>query len=121
MKTPYSKSSFHKLYLIEKEMYDRILPYLNEVDKQEINDLNTEHRPELDESDQVVEAEVEDELLQSENADTEIDEGEADRDIVSQRQVNREIPREVMPPEINEENFKLTKEKKNLKLSLIHI
>ena len=115
MKTSYSKSSFHKLYLIEKEMYDRILPYLNEVDKQEINDLNMEHRPELDESDQVVEDEVEDELTQSEIAETKDNEGETDRDIISQRQVNRDIPREVTIPEINEENLTLTKEKTNFK------
>ena len=51
MKNHYSKSSFHKLYLIEKEMYDRILPYINEVDKQEINDLNEEHRPEYEDPD----------------------------------------------------------------------
>ena len=115
MKTSYSKSSFHKLYLIEKEMYDRILPYLNEVDKQEINDLNMEHRPELDESDQIVEDEVEDELTQSEIAETKDNEGETDRDIISQRQVNRDIPREVTIPEINEENLTLTKEKTNFK------
>ena len=79
-------------------MYDRILPYLNEVDKQEIDDLNMEHRPELDESEQIVEAEVEDELTQSNNTETEIDEREPDRDVY------REIPREVPSPEINEEN-----------------
>ena len=101
MKNSYSKSSFHKLYLIEKDMYDRILPYLNEVDKQEIDDLNMEHRPELDESEQIVEAEVEDELTQSNNTETEIDEREPDREVY------REIPREVPSPEINEENSTL--------------
>ena len=35
-----NKSSFNKLYLIESEMFNRILPHLNEVDKQELNDLN---------------------------------------------------------------------------------
>ena len=39
------KSMFHKLYLIEKEMYDRIVPYLNQVDKQEIDDLNDDNKP----------------------------------------------------------------------------
>ena len=42
----YPKNTFHKLYLIEKEMYDRILPQLNAVDKEEIVDLNAEHAPE---------------------------------------------------------------------------
>ena len=41
MKQKYgTKSSFHKLYLIDSEMYNRILHHLNEVDKQEINALN---------------------------------------------------------------------------------
>ena len=40
-----SKSMFHKLYLIEKEMYDRIIPHLSQVDKQEIDDLNDENKP----------------------------------------------------------------------------
>lgn len=115
MKIPYSKSSFHKLYLIEKEMYDRILPYLNEVDKQEIDDLNKEHRPELDESDQLVEAEVEDDLTPNGNVEGEDNESEADRDIISQRHVYRENLQEVLPPEINEEDFSLRKNKTKLK------
>ena len=44
-KTPGTKSSFHKLYLIDSEMYNRILPYLNEIDKQELNDLNQNNHP----------------------------------------------------------------------------
>ena len=39
------KSSFHKLYLIDSDMYNRILPHLNEVDKQEVNDINERNRP----------------------------------------------------------------------------
>ena len=39
-----NKSSFNKLYLIESEMFNRILPHLNEVDKQELNDLNERNR-----------------------------------------------------------------------------
>ena len=35
-----NKSSYHKLYLIDSEMFNRVLPHLNEVDKQELNDLN---------------------------------------------------------------------------------
>ena len=46
------KSSFHKLYLIDKDMYDRIMPHLNQVEKQEIDDLNMEHRPEYDNTDE---------------------------------------------------------------------
>ena len=39
-----NKSSYHKLYLIDSEMYNRILPHLNEVDKQELNGLNENNR-----------------------------------------------------------------------------
>ena len=42
----YPKSTFSKLYLIEKEMYDRVLTQLNAVDKEELADLNAEHAPE---------------------------------------------------------------------------
>ena len=46
MKRTYSaKSSYQKLYLIEEEMYNRILPLLNEVEKQELIDLNESNRP----------------------------------------------------------------------------
>ena len=44
-KTAGTKSSFHKLYLIDSEIYNRILPHLNEIDKQETNDLNYNNRP----------------------------------------------------------------------------
>ena len=40
-----SKSSFDKLYLIEEEMYNRIFPKLNEVEKQELKDLNEINKP----------------------------------------------------------------------------
>ena len=43
-KTYPSKSSFQKLYLIEEEMYNRIIPKLNEVDKQELNYLNESNK-----------------------------------------------------------------------------
>ena len=46
MKSRASKSAFHKLYLIDVAMYEKCLPHLNEVDKQELKDLNDEHRPE---------------------------------------------------------------------------
>ena len=39
------KTSFNTLYLIEKEMFDRILPLLNEVEKQELNDLQERNKP----------------------------------------------------------------------------
>ena len=45
MKTAENKSSFDKLYLIQPEIYDRVLPYLNEVEKQEVNDVNKKNRP----------------------------------------------------------------------------
>ena len=40
-----AKSSFHKLYLIEEEMYNRVLPKLNEVEKQELGDLQETYKP----------------------------------------------------------------------------
>ena len=40
----YKKSSFHKLYLIEPALYEKMLPLLNDVEKQEIIDLNEEHK-----------------------------------------------------------------------------
>ena len=45
MKTAENKSLFDKLYLIQADMYNRIIPYLNEVDKQELNDINEKNRP----------------------------------------------------------------------------
>ena len=39
------KTTYNKLYLIEEEMYNRILPKLSEVEKQEINDLNENNKP----------------------------------------------------------------------------
>ena len=54
MKTAENKSSFDKLYLIQPEMYHRILPYLNEVEKQELNDVNEKNRP-FEENDETFE------------------------------------------------------------------
>ena len=54
MKTAENKSSFDKLYLIQPEMYDRILSYLNEVEKQELNDVNEKNRP-FEENDETFE------------------------------------------------------------------
>ena len=39
----FKKTTFHKLYLIEPELYNRILPLLNEIDKNELIQLNQEH------------------------------------------------------------------------------
>ena len=39
----YKKSTFHKLYLIEPELYYKILPLLNDMDKQELSNLNDQH------------------------------------------------------------------------------
>ena len=50
-KTYPSKSSFQKLYLIEEEMYNRIIPKLNEVDKQELNYLNESNKSYHDSND----------------------------------------------------------------------
>lgn len=41
-----TKSSFSKLYLIEEELYQKILPLLNEMDRQELNNLNDDHKTE---------------------------------------------------------------------------
>ena len=40
MKTPADKSQYKRLYLIQPDIYNRILPKLNEVEKQELKDLN---------------------------------------------------------------------------------
>ena len=40
MKTPADKSQYKRLYLIQPEIYNRVLPKLNEVEKQELKDLN---------------------------------------------------------------------------------
>ena len=37
-------AEFDKLYLIQPEIYDRVLPYLNEVEKKELNDVNKKNR-----------------------------------------------------------------------------
>ena len=42
----YRKSTFHKLYLIEPELYYKILPLLNELDKNELLQLNQKHSEE---------------------------------------------------------------------------
>ena len=42
----YKKSTFHKLYLIEPELYNKILPLLNELDKNELLQLNQRHSEE---------------------------------------------------------------------------
>ena len=38
------KSSFHKLFLIEAETYNKILPLLNEMDRQELLNLNEDYK-----------------------------------------------------------------------------
>ena len=40
----YKKSSCHKLYLIGPTVYEKMLPLVNGVEKQEIIDLNEEHK-----------------------------------------------------------------------------
>ena len=40
----YKKSSCDKLYLIGSTLYEKMLPLLNDVEKQEIIDLNEEHK-----------------------------------------------------------------------------
>ena len=42
----YKKSTFHKLYLIEPEFYNKVLPLLNELDKNELLQLNQKHSEE---------------------------------------------------------------------------
>ena len=54
MKTAENKSLFDKLYLIQADMYNRIIPYLNEVDKQELNDINEKNCP-FEENDEAFE------------------------------------------------------------------
>ena len=40
MKTAADKSQYERLYLIQPEIYNRVVPKLNEVEKQELKDLN---------------------------------------------------------------------------------
>ena len=47
-------AEFDKIYLIQPEIYDRVLPYLNEVEKQEVNDVNKKNRP-FEENDETFE------------------------------------------------------------------
>ena len=49
-------------------MYNRILPKLNEVDKQELNDLNENNRPYDDINDEVVEKTTEQNQQESNNS-----------------------------------------------------
>ena len=58
-----NKSSYHKLYLIDSDMFNRVLPHLNEVDKQELNDLNEKKRSFEDNQN--------DETFEQKNEDTE--------------------------------------------------
>lgn len=39
----YRKSTFHKLYLIETELYNKVLPLLNQLEKNELIQLNEKH------------------------------------------------------------------------------
>ena len=80
MKSHPSKSSFHKLYLIDVPMYEKCLSYLNEVDRQELKDLNDEHRPEYMASTDNDEngPQESDEVTQPVSASEEPDENEAD-------------------------------------------
>ena len=93
MKNQYSKSSFHKLYLIEQEMYHRMLRYMNEVDKQEINDLNVEHRPEYEDSDVVVEDDI---LGEKEDFPTTDENEQNDGGKVSSTELSPELPKEIL-------------------------
>ena len=93
MKNQYSKSSFHKLYLIEKEMYHRMLQYMNEVDKQEINDLNAEHRPEYEDTDVAVE---EDAMSEKEEFGPTDKKEQNDVSKESSTEISHELPREIL-------------------------
>ena len=114
MKNQYSKSTFHKLYLIDKEMYDRILPYMNEVDKQELNDLNAEHRPEYEDAEEVVEEESprekEEELETSNNVEQNYDSNEILNE--SPREGARESLSEASQPAIAPQKFPSTEDEK---------
>ena len=57
--TSENKFSYDKLYLIHSDMYDRILPHLIEVNKQELNDMNKKNRP-FEENDETSEEKNED-------------------------------------------------------------
>ena len=63
----YSKTLFHKMYLIDKDMYNRVLPHLSEVDKQDINEINSGNSTELNE--EVTEMEKNNHEAESETKD----------------------------------------------------
>ena len=42
----YRKTTFHKLYLIEPELYNKVLPLLNQLEKNELIQLNEKHSEE---------------------------------------------------------------------------
>ena len=41
---PSTKSSYEKMFLIDEQMYNKILPLLNEIDRQELVSLNNDHK-----------------------------------------------------------------------------
>ena len=45
------KSHFEKLYLIQPELYDKILPHLNPAEKNDVQDLNKEYNDETEGND----------------------------------------------------------------------
>ena len=80
MKTTKNKSSFNKLYLIQPEIYDRVIPYLNEVEKQEQKDLQEKNCP-FEENDQTFEEKNEEQ--KNDNAEEVNDDAEeVDDDVI---------------------------------------
>ena len=81
-----------------EEMYDRLLPHMNEVDKQEINDLNAEHRPEYEDTFAALEEEAtrEKELDISDNEEQNDDSNEIST------KISYEVPRETVQEETRE-------------------
>ena len=70
----YKKSTFHKLYLIEPELYNRMLPLLNEIDKNELIQLNQEH--------------LEDEISVQDSSYNNIDKNNTESQLESQKMTN---------------------------------
>ena len=114
-----NKSSYNKLYLIDSEMYNRILPHLNEVDKQELNDLNEKNR--LVEDDQNDETfEQKNDYIEQKNEETEQKNEETEQENVNTEQINDDAIMNPTPkyeePKIDESTIPVVEETSGMKM-----
>ena len=118
MKTAADKSQYEKLYLIQPEIYNRVVPKLNEVEKQELKDLNEKNSNSNFQEDE--------ETLEEKNGNNEginVTEGnfQEDEETLEEKNDNNEginVTEDVImdqPPE-NKEELKTDKPKISVKL-----